>query len=159
MVKVCITLHRTPTQSCSRDRQTCCLVLSRWRKYRYKLNIVTGSVNAVHAVASETQREMPNASHLSAQWSPLMHQLNDWAWLSNIDQLVPKTICTPRPDCLLRPPRHPTDRISRGLSRRAMLIYVRYDAICRVCRPKSATRSRWDADGTIRFVPAVRQLD
>jgi len=51
------------------------------------------------------------------------------------------------------------DRMSRELPSYLCGRHVdlcRYDAIC---RPKSPTRSRRDADGTIRSVPVVRQLD
>ena len=54
-----------------------------------------------------------------------MRQLNDWAWLSNTHQLVPKTICAPRPSYLLRPPRHPTGcHVVFPAISAAMLIYV-----------------------------------
>jgi len=63
-------------------------------------------------------------AHLSERRAELVYQLNDWAWPSNIDQLVPRTIRTPRP-LNHRPDTRPdiTWSIPACPSAGAMLIY------------------------------------
>ena len=80
--------------------------------------------SATRRSVKSTQRGQLDDSHLSARRPASMHQLNDWAWPSNIDQLVPKTICTPRPDRLRDTRPDIMWSIPACPSARAMLIYV-----------------------------------